>query len=410
MKPTPLVDHRREDLGHAGGEIEPVADTAAGEGVDAQPGEPGAPGRREVEPPRARPVGRLRLVAGHVAGRGQGDGHGPVAGLIGIQPEDGPAAGDVGAADPPAGWERGHAGQLSRGRDRLRGQDHGMAGAAERRMRADVFGGEERVAGHHPGEQETDQNRQGQGDPPQAPALQRDGLARRGQGTERAQQVARVLFHERAQLGRAGHPAGGGERLAEFGRGEVAQRLLVDPVGVGAHRENQHHVAEVDGLPPRRGPHLDEGHVDEQQLAVADHEVARLDVPVRDARVPELADQLKPLGDHLIADIGVADLDGAVEELGDDHVLALGGDLHDPVRPGRADPGVAQQAQRVVLVFGQPPHGLEGMLVFQRAVENGPRQLVPAVGAHVALGVQLGEDVLVRPSFDAQPQRRRAGR
>ena len=50
------------------------------------------------------------------------------------------------------------------------------------------------------------------------------------------------------------------------------------------------------------------------------------------------------------------------------------------------------------------------MLVFQRAVEDGPPQLVPAIGADVALGVQLGEDVLVRPPFDAQPQRRRAGR
>ena len=50
------------------------------------------------------------------------------------------------------------------------------------------------------------------------------------------------------------------------------------------------------------------------------------------------------------------------------------------------------------------------MLVLQRAVEDGPPQLVPAVGADVALGVELGEQVLVRAALDAQPQRRRAGR
>ena len=50
------------------------------------------------------------------------------------------------------------------------------------------------------------------------------------------------------------------------------------------------------------------------------------------------------------------------------------------------------------------------MLVFQRAVANRPPQLVPAIGPDVALGVELRENVLVGPPFDAQPQRRRAGR
>ncbi|HEX5295962.1 MAG TPA: HAD-IC family P-type ATPase [Streptosporangiaceae bacterium] len=160
----------RADLGRTGREIEPVAGTAAREGIDAQPGEPGTLGRREVEPLRARPVRRLRLGAGHA-----------------------------------------------------------------------------------PGQQEADRDGQSQGDPPRAPALQRDRRPRRRESTERAQQVARVLFHERAQLGRTGHPARRGERLAQLGRGEVAQRPLADPVRVGAHRENQHHVAKVDGLPPGEG-------------------------------------------------------------------------------------------------------------------------------------------------------------
>ena len=91
----PAVDRGREDLGRTGREIEPVGGTAAGEGVDAQPGEPGTPGRREVEPLGARLVRGLRLVAGNVAGRGQGDGHSPGSGLVRVQPEHGAAAGHV---------------------------------------------------------------------------------------------------------------------------------------------------------------------------------------------------------------------------------------------------------------------------------------------------------------------------
>ena len=49
------------------------------------------------------------------------------------------------------------------------------------------------------------------------------------------------------------------------------------------------------------------------------------------------------------------------------------------------------------------------MLVLQRAVQDGPPQLVPAVGADVALGVELGEHELLRAAFDPQPQRRGAG-
>ena len=95
-------------------------------------------------------------------------------------------------------------------------------------------------------------------------------------------------------------------------------------------------------------------------------------------------------------------------EFGDQHVLAFGRDLHDAVRPGRADPDVLQQAQGIVLVLDQAPHGLEGVLVLQGAVQDGPPQLVPAVGADVALGVELGEHELLRAAFDPQPQRRGA--
>jgi hypothetical protein len=39
------------------------------------------------------------------------------------------------------------------------------------------------------------------------------------------------------------------------------------------------------------------------------------------------------------------------------------------------------------------------------AVQDGPPQLVPAVGADVALGIELGEQELIRAVLDPQPQR-----
>ena len=127
-------------------------------------------------------------------------------------------------------------------------------------------------------------------------------------------------------------------------------------------------------------------------------------------RVPELADQQQALVDHVVVDVGVTQLDRAGEELGDDHVLALGSDLHDSVRLGRGDPRIPQQPQGVVLVLDEPPYRLERMLVLQRAVEDHPPHLVPAIGADVALRVQLREQVPLRTALDPQPERRRAGR
>ena len=70
-------------------------------------------------------------------------------------------------------------------------------------------------------------------------------------GAELRQEVAPVLLHRRAQLRRTGDAAGRGERLRDLVRREVLERPLVHPVRVGAHGEHQHHVRQVDGLPPR---------------------------------------------------------------------------------------------------------------------------------------------------------------
>ena len=117
----------------------------------------------------------------------------------------------------------------------------------------------------------------------------------------------------------------------------------------------------------------------------------------------------QPLVDDRVVDLGLADLDRIFEELGDQQVLSLGRDLHDAVGRAVRTPASCTQAQRIVLVFGQPLHRLERGLVFQGAVQDGPAQLVPAVGAHVALGVELGEHELLRAARDPQPQRGRPG-
>ena len=84
------------------GEGEPVGDTAAGEGVEAQIRELRAQAQRALEPAGSGLEGEDLPGAGGVAGRGQGDGHRLRAGQVRVQPEPGVPAGDVAAAQAPA--------------------------------------------------------------------------------------------------------------------------------------------------------------------------------------------------------------------------------------------------------------------------------------------------------------------
>ena len=106
---------------------------------------------------------------------------------------------------------------------------------------------------------------------------------------------------------------------------------------------------------------------------------------------------------------------GAGDELGDQQVLALRGDLDDPERVGHGQPGVGEQPQDVVLVLHQPADAVVRLLVLEPAVEQRPAELVPAVGAHVGGRVELAEDVAllvlgVAVGLDGDLQRRRAAR
>ena len=73
-------------------------------------------------------------------------------------------------------------------------------------------------------------------------------------------------------------------------------------------------------------------------------------------------------------------------------------------------PGVAHEAQRVVLVLDEPLHRLERRLVLEPPVEERATELVPAVGPHVVHRVELPEQVGVGVALDAEAQRRRTAR
>jgi hypothetical protein len=90
---------------------------------------------------------------------------------------------------------------------------------------------------------------------------------------------------------------------------------------------------------------------------------------VRQPGVPQLADDFEAVVDDRIAYLGLAQLGGAVEELGDQQVLPLRCQLHEAIwRRGRQS-GITQYPQRVVLLLHQPPDGMKRLLVLQAAVE-----------------------------------------
>ena len=239
---------------------EPVGGAAAGEGVEAQAGELRRQAQRAFEPARAGLVRGDLLGAGGVAGRGQGDGDGsPVR--RGRSPAiGGPSrwrcprrrcsspsgARRCRAAWPPTGLP---------GRPRIIEWPVPQRGAEAPRLptgkkaRTPTFTATAVTASSA------------------AVSAIRRMLQRcstiggrcGGEGTEFAEQVTRVPLHERAQLGRAGHPAGGGEGLRQLVRCEVAQRPAVDafpgrcaPRGPASCCPGRPPAATVMGAPGRR--------------------------------------------------------------------------------------------------------------------------------------------------------------
>jgi hypothetical protein len=140
------------------------------------------------------------------------------------------------------------------------------------------------------------------------------------------------------------------------------------------------------------------------------HEHVRgLQVPVGEPRRPEQLHELHPLVDDRVVGLGVAERRRVREELGDEHVLAVRGELHDAVGGRDADPDVAQQTQRVVLVEREPAHRPERDLVLELPVHDRAPDLVPAVRAQVSGGVDLAEQVPVELGH-AHPERARPAR
>ncbi len=196
----------------------------------------------------------------------------------------------------------------------------------------------------------------------------------------------------RRQLRRDREPHRAGEPLGDLVGREDRRRSRVHPVRVGAQREAEHHVRQVDGLAPRRRPHLQSRDVHELQVATDDQEVRRLQIAMGEPRVPEMPNEFESSVDHGVIHVGVAEVPASLEELRDEHVLEVRGQLDDAVRSRDADPCVAKGAKRVVLIGDEPSHGAHRRLVLELAVEHFPHHAIPAVGACVAGGVHLRED------------------
>ena len=100
---------------------------------------------------------------------------------------------------------------------------------------------------------------------------------------------------------------------------------------------------------------------------VADQQVGRLDVAA--SLVPQLADDPQAVVDHLGVDLGLAELGGAGEELGDQQVLPLGSELDEPEgrRVGlRPDPSATARSPPA----DEAADGVEWLLVLQAAVQR----------------------------------------
>ena len=126
-------------------------------------------------------------------------------------------------------------------------------------------------------------------------------------------------------------------------------------------------------------------------MATDDQEVRGLQIPVGEPRVPETPNEIEAPVDHGVVHVRVAEVPASLEELRDEHVLAVRRQLDDAVGSRDADPCVAERAKRIVLVGHEAPHRAHRRLVLQLAVQDLPDHAIPTVGARVAGGVHLGE-------------------
>jgi hypothetical protein len=139
----------------------------------------------------------------------------------------------------------------------------------------------------------------------------------REQPDEFGVQVAALGMEHAPELGGHGQPAGGGEPLGDLLHAEQAKGSPVDAFGAGAQSQAQHHVGQVHDLAPGGRTEFDEGHIDQQEMAVADQQVGRLAVAMGQPGVPQLADDQQGVIDDVVVDGGLAELDRTGEELRD---------------------------------------------------------------------------------------------
>ena len=210
-----------------------------------------------------------------------------------------------------------HSGLPSRPRDEVRGQ-HG---------------------GHDHGQQ--------QPDPADAPALDPDRRRPGGQQAEElGVQVAALGADHPAQLGGQGQPAGGGERLGDLVDGELPQRPLVDLFGRWTAAPGTS-IMLARSTAWRHGRRAELGEATSMSSSRPSRTSRLAGLMSRWARPAShsLRTMRRPSSMMRVVDLGLAELDGAVEELGDQQVLPLRGELDEAVRLRAGQPGRAASAR-----------------------------------------------------------------
>jgi hypothetical protein len=104
-------------------------------------------------------------------------------------------------------------------------------------------------------------------------------------------------------------------------------------------------------------------------MAALHEQVGRLDVAVGKTGVPQAPDDRQALVDDGVVDLNLTDFLGAFEKLGDEQIFPFGSELDAAEGLWNRQAPVPQQPQRVVLVFDQPPDGVERLLVLEPAVQ-----------------------------------------
>jgi hypothetical protein len=105
--------------------------------------------------------------------------------------------------------------------------------------------------------------------------------------------------------------------------------------------------------------------------------------------VPERADRSQRIIDDDVIHFSVEQFVSAVNELGNQQVLAFRRDLCESIRGRCIEPRLAHHVKHAILVLHEAPDRRKRCLVFQSAVEEGATELVPATATPIVVGTAI---------------------